>query len=65
MLSWQIRISNILNVFSLVTQLSVTFPQYNVLTYQCFWFTWVIYDTLQSAYPAHVKNMENKLWKRA
>jgi hypothetical protein len=63
-LSWEIALPNLLDVFSAITLLSVTFPTYNILTRQCCWFARAIYDVLRYAYDPVIENTGDEFWKR-
>lgn len=63
-LSWETGIPCILDVFSLITLLSLTFPRYNIITYQCFWFARIIYEALRDGYGPFSENTGDKIWKR-
>lgn len=64
-LSWPDGIPNLVDVFSLITQLAVTFPYYNILTHQCFWLVRAIYDTLRFGYSPFLEDTGSKFRKKA
>lgn len=68
-LSWSNRIPNILDVFSVITLLSLTFPQYNIFTHRCFssWFARAIYLILRQTYAVHFEDTMpgGNPWERA
>jgi hypothetical protein len=64
-LSWETGIPCILDVFSLITLLSLTFPRYNILAHQCFGFARTIYEALRDGYGPFSENTGDDLWKRA
>ena len=49
-LSWQIEIPGLLDMFLIITSLSLSFPNYNVLMCPCFWLAREIYQTLRHGY---------------
>lgn len=55
-LSWEIDLPNLLDVFSVITLLSVTFPNYNIFTRPCYWFARAIYDVLRYGYEPVFEN---------
>jgi hypothetical protein len=64
-LSWELEIPNLLDVFLVITTLSLAFPNYNIFTCQCFWLARAIYETLRHGYRPSLESTGDKLWKRA
>ena len=63
-LSWQIEIPGLLDVFLIITSLSLSFPNHNVLTCPCFWLAREIYQTLRHGYRPVLESNGDDLWQR-
>ena len=49
-ISWNVLVPNLLDVFTIITHLSIMFPHYNKFTRQCSWLAHATYDILESCY---------------